>query len=282
VRFFSSSYLANGFCLGGVDSPMRSSHAISFYADVATSLWMMVMVRIARQRGLSEAARTPLAKNACSLFGHGVGHLLLALRYYYNSVGAGSDGALEIFEGLSPRARLLAFACFTPVWYGFMTDKRRSLTTTAAFTLLHNSLQTFLLPSRFFFTHVLLAVLLGSALRWLRRADADKSHYYALEAWLVDVPILLASFGEALSCDALLIRYGGHVWFDMVVPIGFTAYFLILVNDPAETRCATEAEHDRLEKVRPPALVRLPSGSCSEGAGQVGEPCAVRRRPRCS
>ena len=50
-----------------------------------------------------------------------------------------------------------------------------------------------------------------------------------MEAILVDIPILLASFGEALSCDSFLKQYGGHVWFDMVVPVMFTVYYAILI-----------------------------------------------------
>ena len=110
-----------------------------------------------------------------------------------------------------------------------MRDKSRSTATTLGFALMHNTLQVFFLPTRFFFTHVLLAVLLGSALRWLRRPAVMKTKYYALESWLVDVPIMLASFTEALACDSLLVRYGGHVWFDLVVPVMFTVYLAVLL-----------------------------------------------------
>lgn len=221
------SYLADGFCVSNKEDALWSSHAISFYADVATALGMMALVHLGSERGLSEAALTPIAKNSMSLLGHGVGHLFLGVR------AAVSNGA--IFEGLSTKGRLAMFAAFMPVWYGFMMDKRRSTPVTIGFTVFHNTLQTFFLPSRYFFTHVLKAVLLGSAIRWLLRPRADKSRYYALEAWLVDVPVLLASFGEALTCDTFLKRYGGHVWFDMVVPFGFLLYYMVLINDPRET-----------------------------------------------
>lgn len=113
--------------------------------------------------------------------------------------------------------------------YVFMRDRRRSTVATCAFTFMHNTGQVFFLPTRFFFTHVLLAVLLNSAFRWLRRPASDKTKYYAMESWMVDVPIVLASFGEAFACDAWLSRFGGHVCFDMVVPVMFTAYLAVLV-----------------------------------------------------
>lgn len=102
------SYLADGFCVSNKEDALWSSHAISFYADVATALGMMALVHLGSERGLSEAALTPIAKNSMSLLGHGVGHLFLGVR------AAVSNGA--IFEGLSTKGRLAMFAAFMPVW----------------------------------------------------------------------------------------------------------------------------------------------------------------------
>lgn len=235
LNAFSRSYLEDGFCVSNSESLLWSSHAISFYANTLTALGMAFLVCHARRSGLGEPAIAPLMKNSLSLFGHGIGHLFLAV---HTSSGSSSDssssGSGAISEEHSPVARFIMFVAFFPVWFAFMTDRRRSLVATLGFTLCHDALQTYLLPQRFFFTHVLMAVLLGSAVRWIGRPRAEKNRYYALEAWLVDVPILLAAFGEALTCDGFLVRFGGHVWFDMVVPIGFTMYYFILVNDPRE------------------------------------------------
>merc|ERR1711871_83461 len=231
TQFFSPSYLNEGFCVGHRDSLLWSGHAISFYADTLAAIVMMCFVRLGRRKGLTEQALTPLSKNSYSLLGHGFGHMFLAIR-----TASASGGTQPVFGGLTMKQQLAVFLAFMPVWYGFMMDKTRSFRTTIVFTSFHNALQIFCLPSRFFFTHVLMSVLLNSAFRWLARPYEAKTRYYALEAWLVDVPILLASFGEALSCDAFLVHWGGHVWFDMVVPFGFFVYYLILINDPNEVQ----------------------------------------------
>jgi hypothetical protein len=54
---------------------------------------------------------------------------------------------------------------------------------------------------------------------------------------------VLASFGEALSCDSFLASVGGHVWFDMVVPVMFAVYYCVLVMDPAELDPADPKPH---------------------------------------
>jgi len=236
LAIFNASYLEDGFCLANKGGPLHlQSHALSFYADVASAGGLVLLVRAARARGrLGEDALAPPTKNAMSLVGHGCGHLFLALR----STAAG--GAFEGLEG-NPRLQLLAWLGLLPVWYLFMRDRRRSVAAALGLAALHNTTQVVFLPTRFFFTHVLLAVLLNSAGRWLARPRAEKTKYYALESWLVDVPIALASFGEALTCDTWLARYGGHVWFDMVVPVMFTVHLavLVLANDGATTKMTT-------------------------------------------
>ena len=174
---FSRSYLQDGFCVSNSESLLWSSHAISFYANTLTALGMAFLVCHARRTGLGEPAIAPLMKNSLSLFGHGIGHLFLAV---HTSSGSSStstssgSGSGAILEEDSPVARFIMFVAFFPVWFAFMTDRRRSLVATLGFTLCHDALQTYLLPQRFFFTHVLMAVLLGSAVRWIGRPRAAK------------------------------------------------------------------------------------------------------------
>lgn len=227
VDVFSLSYRADGFCISNRNGPPAlQGHALSFYADTATAMLMFLLVRAGRCQGLGDQAMRPIAKNAGSLLGHGCGHLFLAAQ------ANNSAGSSRAFEDLTPWGRVLAFAALSFVWYGFMRDSRRSTRTALAFAMAHNVVQVFFLPTRFFFTHMLMAVLLNSAVRGLARRASEKDRYYDMEAALVDVPILLMTFGEALSCDAFLARYGGHVWFDMVVPVMFTVYYVLLLLCP--------------------------------------------------
>merc|ERR1719479_672131 len=189
---------------------------------------MHILVKLGHHHGMCQASLKPIAKNALSLFTHGCGHLFLALKTTEVS------GASRAFEDLSPNERAIVFIALSFVWYGFMRDSRRSFSVAVAFAMVHNIAQVFFLPTRFFFTHVLLAVLLNLAVRGLTRRVEDKDRYYSMEAALVDVPILLASFGEAITCDFFLVNYGGHVWFDMVVPAMFCVYFAVLIISPDE------------------------------------------------
>jgi len=227
IDFFSKSYRERGFCICYSDkSPLIQTHSITFYVDALMALFMFAIVKAGQKANMIEKSLRPIKKNAYSLFGHGCGHLLLA-------IGTKSDSS-GIFENLTMRNRVLLYPIFLVVWYGFMSDSRRSFKVSISLAILHNTAQVFFMPTRLFFVHVLLAVLLSSALRGLAREPWEKDRYYDLEAILVDVPILLATFGEAITCDSFLVNYGGHVWFDMVVPIGYLVYYVILLADPEE------------------------------------------------
>merc|ERR1719229_1249099 len=193
---------------------------------------MRCMVNYGDHCGMSEESLKPIKKNSISLFGHSLGHAFLA--YKTND----SNGGSRVFEDLTTSGRIFAFLALQVVWYGFMRQRnsKRSSTTAFMMALFHNSLQVFILPSRWFFTHVLIAVLTSSSLRGLSREHKDKTIYYALEAWFVDVNILVMTFVEAFTCESFLMHIGGHVWFDMVVPVGFTVYFFLLFESHTEKR----------------------------------------------
>jgi len=233
IDVFSTVYQEEGFCVHAkTTNSWFRGHFLSFYACSLTALWMRAMVFYGEFCGMSKESLKPIKKNSISLFGHSLGHAFLG--YQTNN----STGGTRVFEDLTFSGRIFAFVALQIVWYGFMRQRnsKRSHLTAFSLALFHNSLQVFILPTRWFFTHVLIAVLTSSALRGLSRDPKDKTIYYALEAWLVDVNILVMTFVESFTCETFLIHVGGHLWFDMVVPIGFTVYFFLLFESHCEKR----------------------------------------------
>lgn len=225
MNHFSDSYNFDGFCVSGKDlHPIYQTHSVCFFANSITAAIMIYLVT--QTKNLTKAAIRPMKKNAISLFGHGIGHLFLSI-----STQTGDLGASQAFEVLRGREFLYQFLNYFAlfwVWFGFNRDSRRSLQTTVMLALFHNTLQFFFLPTHFFFVHVLLSVLGGSSIRGIWFRD-DKDLFYDLEAVFVDIPILLMTFTEALTCDSFLASIGGHLWFDMVVPFGFYFYYGIIL-----------------------------------------------------
>lgn len=225
TSYFSDSYKIDGFCVSGKDlDPIYQSHSVCFIANSITAAIMMYLVT--QTKNLTKEAIRPMKKNAISLFGHGIGHLFLSISTQTSTLGASQ--AFEMLREQEFLRQSLTYFTLFWVWFGFNRDSRRSLQTTIILALFHNTLQFFFLPTSFFFVHVLLSVLGGSSVRgiWFRN---DKDLFYDLEAVFVDVPILIMTFTEALTCDSFLASIGGHFWFDMVVPFGFYVYYAIIL-----------------------------------------------------
>lgn len=231
---FSPSYQADGFC---VAHPTLSIHGICFAVNAFLAAVMWYLTSSFAPYVLSVKAAAPIKENSVSLFGHGVGHLFIAIIETY---GVRGDETFEVFRSgngevnnmMSGIGQCFAYLVLLGVWYGFKKDDQfRSPTVALILAFIHNTLQFFIFPSKFFFVHVLMGVLGDCAISglWFRTSD-EKDIYYDLEALLVDVPILLMTFTEALGCDGFLLPYGGHLWFDMVVPFGFFAYYGILMS----------------------------------------------------
>ena len=84
---------------------------------------------------------------------------------------------------------------------------------------------------------------MGGAIRDLQKSANVKDRYYDMESVLVDIPILLMTYVESITCDDFLVHYGGHVWFDMAVPFGFIVYYIILLAYP-------ETKNDESKKIQ--------------------------------
>ena len=80
---------------------------------------------------MTEKSLRPIKKNALSLFGHGLGHLFLAIGTTADNTG--------LFENLTMRDRVFIYPFLLVVWYGFMFDARRSFKVAMTFAIIHNT-----------------------------------------------------------------------------------------------------------------------------------------------
>jgi hypothetical protein len=84
------------------------------------------------------------------------------------------------------------------------------------------------IPSQLNFTYVNCVFLMNAALWPL--FSQEKDVLYALYAVVVNVPVLLCAWLEVLGCDALLLDWGGHFWFDASIPATHFLYAHIVMN----------------------------------------------------
>ena len=65
----------------------------------------------------------------------------------------------------------------------------------------------------------------------------EKDVFYDLAALYINVPVGVVGWLEAMACDNLLVKIGGHFWYDTSIPLSFFAYYAVAwANQPKQKR----------------------------------------------
>ncbi len=246
-HIFSSNFRRDGFCVSWSDAPLNGcaaiaaratvsalcspfrhpgpsiatlrrrwmqSHAACFYADTLLALALLAFctkLEGSRVEGLDQAKQ-----NVGGVIGHGLGHFFL---FFAN---LGDVPAFYNFEQWAIRIGILIG--MTGFWYGFFAANPSS--PGPAVNSVHAAVQAYvvtgLVPPKFSLTYVQTVLLLNQVYGELRRAD--KGPHYDRWSLIVNLPIGLFGWLEALSCDGFLINYGGHLWYDSSIPLSMLVY----------------------------------------------------------
>lgn len=223
-----------------------NSHLVCLYADTAFALALLFIAVTSTKVGVRE-----VKENIISVFLHGCAHGSLFFLSAPPPLGAGIDWSTEpplaysdgekyeklaARSGVSPRM-LLFLVCASQFvfWAGFLT------TMTALPRLLaigqsaiHAIAIVTVVPPFWFFTYVntlLFVNIVGSKMIVAARPDGSpglRGRNYSLYSCLVSLPICVATFAEPLMCDALLIDWGGHLWFDSTIPVSILVFYAVV------------------------------------------------------
>ena len=86
----------------------------------------------------------------------------------------------------------------------------------------------FVVPGILSFAYVSTTILLIKAMGYLLDKEADK--YYGAASLFTSLPISLFAWVEALMCDSFLVHVGGHLWYDLTIPISMVCYLFYIKN----------------------------------------------------
>jgi len=218
---FGTHWAADGFCLSFKDS-IWHTHLLCLYSDTAFAALLFVLSRRASRPELAIVHPAVL-----STFMHGLGHLFLWWRT------PKSQHEPLIYQYPSPMEVSLMLVGFFSFFFAFLNGhdgghKRLGTTLMLLQCLLHTLALAALVPPLYLFTYVntvLFFNLTGG--RLFGTAAEEKDSFYDLEALLVSTPVAIVTWLEPLLCDSFLVRWGGHVWFDISIPAGAIVYFCL-------------------------------------------------------
>merc|ERR1719199_479382 len=109
-------------------------------------------------------------------------------------------------------------------WYGFMYAIFKNQKTFQYTLTVVCASAGFAVPARFGFTYVQTALTFCFMIGLMVN---KKDKYYTLQG-LIFLPISFVPWIEATQCSNFLVHYGGHLWYDMSIPICILIYFYIV------------------------------------------------------
>ena len=192
-----------------------------FYADsaFAFALWIMTSLCAA---GMEDASLKPVKQNILGIFFHGCGHLWIG----YDQRMDQRTG-WEVTRGDFVYDFIPAYIIGFLFWYfltiaGGLKDALGNyghLPLVTSVTLF----QFFFVPGILSFAFVGTTLITLSCLSQLLKKE--KTRFYNAESVICVTPVVFMAWIEALTCDTFLMNVGGHLWYDLTIPISFTVFF---------------------------------------------------------
>lgn len=225
LEVLSPAFARDGFCVSNKDESLYvQSHALCLYADTSFAVLLAALVWLDRSPAASEA--TALVRpSILGIFGHGVAHMLVGHKFE----SATQDWMkLTPFERNSePRDAAKYYGFLALFWFGllrsFHPDKKlRAL----AFTLAYATPHFFLAPGQLAFTYVNCVLAIHISINSL--LFAPKGAYYTASSIILSLPTAVVAWLEALTCERLIRPIGGHLVYDVTIPLSLlTLYFWV-------------------------------------------------------
>jgi hypothetical protein len=218
ARIFSAQYLRDGFCVSNPESPYFNSHALCFYVDTLATL---ACAGLLWYHGFDDPRLSRVRESFLGIFGHGLGHLALS------AAGDGVSGATVSFSALLV-AGIFVF------WFAFFHSLTKSMLFNAALSVV-NTIALGYIPRVFGFTYVQTVLMAAFVFRDLLTASR-KDAFYGAWSVCVNVPVVIFGWMEGMFCEPFLVMYGGHLFYDAIIPTSMLAFSAISLASPRKNK----------------------------------------------
>ena len=134
-----------------------------------------------------------------------------------------------------PKVHVLAFTMITFFFYGLFYPLKRlygSSVVHMVVVMINAFVGYLIVPGNLGLAYVSTSVTLFQAIGAL--LDKEPTKEYLAASVIIGLPVSAAIWVEALMCDSFLVQFGGHLWYDLTIPISMMIY-LIYVKNTSET-----------------------------------------------
>jgi hypothetical protein len=217
---FGKNWERDGFCIS-FQGTLFDSHLLCFYTDTvfAAVLYYLVFVR-ADGKYKDRRELLPVRTGVTSTLMHGVAHA--NLWYYQPKAGGLMSGVEDEYH------HALAFAIFFCFFFTFTNPHWPSKTFVVLQCVFNTYVSLYFIPSLYGFTFVNTIIFLNIVLSRVILVE-NKDRFYNATAMMGLLPMIV-TWCEPLFCDAFLIDWGGHLWFDVSIPTSTVIYFFVVTQ----------------------------------------------------
>tara|TARA_B100001094_G_scaffold77941_1_gene74259 strand:+ start:1904 stop:2701 length:798 start_codon:yes stop_codon:yes gene_type:complete len=224
VNIFDKSYISDGFCISNKEkSILFQTHALCFYFDIAFCFVLNYLVNNCKiNDNKKEVILSPIKEQIPGLFLHGLGHL--GIPYLFDTTQNLNGTLAGISTNYGKGFSILTTISF---WYFIMYSINSTgyLPFWKLHVILHSFLSLFIVPTLFNFTHTQTTIFITGSISNLLKNGDKKDIYYDFLNIFIGLPIALMPWVEAIYCENFAINYGGHLLYDISIPLSCIIYY---------------------------------------------------------
>ena len=209
----SKSFLRDGFCVSWPGT-LYDSHHLAFYIDTVCAI-ILAYLSI-KHAGM--AGDEPVKFAAAGVFFHGLAHLSITINNVPNEIASSTQK-----DSIARSVGLILF-------YFFLLRSASNVSNMSAciHACIHGPIAIYLVPLRLNFTYVQTSLLSIATFHSLFKKDKDV--FYDLSSLIIIVPVGLMSWLEGFICDSFYIKFGGHVYYDAIIPVSMFLYYAVTLR----------------------------------------------------
>eukprot|EP00315_Gephyrocapsa_oceanica_P010235 CAMPEP_0185283870 /NCGR_PEP_ID=MMETSP1363-20130426/733_1 /TAXON_ID=38817 /ORGANISM="Gephyrocapsa oceanica, Strain RCC1303" /LENGTH=269 /DNA_ID=CAMNT_0027879545 /DNA_START=44 /DNA_END=853 /DNA_ORIENTATION=- len=216
---FGKNWAADGFCISNKGTAF-DSHLLCVYTD---TLWAVIIFLAARSEQARPEVSGPLMETAPSVFMHGMAHGLL----WYQGTHYGGLGTVQVIYTFSTTIeKAIAYGVIIAFYFAFVHNQLSSSWFVSLLQAIFHAVATnAYCPPKFVFTYVNTVIFFNTTGSRMLGLKGPKDIFYDLRMGFAAFVMFFTWF-EPLACDAFLINWGGHAWFDNSITVGTFVYYL--------------------------------------------------------
>jgi len=222
---FDEQWKSQGFCVMNLEEPYCNSHGLCLYADTLASVGVAALYLALHKSPGMEKINPMMKWQSLSVLTHGIAHGVIS----YHLRQAREQGKVNLWEQANDNPNNLYSKVFVGLvfWFPMIKSFLDHLSSGAVFgmSLLVTWVGHLFVPDLFGFMYV--QTVIGIMFGFQQLLQKDKNHFAYMIFPVITFPLSIIPWFESMACSSWFMKYGGHVLYDVSIPLSLCAAYLL-------------------------------------------------------